>query len=78
MNLYKRLIALRRDLDPSFRVVELSPEVLTFERGGDLVALNLSSEPVPLPSGEVLLESAAGAFTRGSLAAHAAAVVRPH
>ena len=78
MNLYKRLIALRRDLDPAFRVVELSPEVLTFERGSDLVALNLSSEPVQLPSGEVLLESAPGALTRGSLAGHAAAVVRSY
>jgi alpha-glucosidase len=77
MSLYKRLIELRRELDPSFRLVDLGTGVLAFERGSDLVALNLSPEPARLPRGEVLLESAAEAVSRGVLAPHCAAVVRP-
>jgi alpha-glucosidase len=77
MSLYKRLIALRRELDPSFHLVELGSNVLAFERGNDLVAVNMNSEPIALPRGEVLLESAGGAVSGGALAARAAAVIRP-
>jgi glycosidase len=76
MSLYRRLIAMRRELDPSFRLVDIAPGVLAFERGQDLVAVNLSSDPAALPAGEVLLESEDGALASGALAPRAAAIVR--
>ena len=56
LNLYRRLIALRRTLRGGFRFVESAPPVLAYERGELLVAINLSDEAQPAPGpGEVVL-----------------------
>ncbi len=59
LHLYRRLIALRRELRGELALVEAGPEVIAFARGEHLVAVNLGARPAPLPGeGEVVLASA--------------------
>jgi alpha-glucosidase len=61
LNLYRRALAQRGQVfaGTDLSWVESEPEVLHFERGGRIWCMtNFGAEPVPLPSGEVLLSSA--------------------
>lgn len=57
--LYRRLIALRRELRGPLELLEAPASVLAFRRGAHRVTLNLGAEPVPaLGAGEVLVSTA--------------------
>jgi alpha-glucosidase len=79
LNLYQRLISLRRRLGPGFALVEAAPGLVAFERGPYLVAVNVGKEPAKLPrAGKVVV--AAGAELDGrveELPAHGGVVVAP-
>ena len=47
---HRRAIALRRGLGPDLRFIDGAPDVLAYERGHHLVALNLAAEPRPAPA----------------------------
>jgi alpha-glucosidase len=51
---YRRLIALRPKLGPSFRLLESAPGVLAYERGEHTVAVNTAAERRPRPDGAEL------------------------
>lgn len=74
--LFRRLIALRRELEGPPESIESAPGVLAFKRGDHLVAINATGEerPLPLP-GEVVLESEIGAAAERTIAPHGAAVL---
>ena len=56
LSLYRTMLRLRRDLDPSFEWVgHASPEVIAFRRGGLLHVTNLGAETVTLPQHRRLL-----------------------
>jgi alpha-glucosidase len=60
LNLYRRALALRRDLFAGTEMnwVDSEPSVLYFERPGDVGCVtNFGAEPITLPDGEVLLSS---------------------
>jgi glycosidase len=58
LHLYRRLIALHRELPAAgLEVVDREPGVLAYRRGGHLVVLNLGDAPVVLPDGEVRLST---------------------
>jgi glycosidase len=76
LHLYRELIALRRSLPARFESIDDVPGVVSFRRGDRLVAVNLSGEPRPIPTGEALVATAPGALAAGgSLAPHAGAVI---
>ena len=72
LELYRRLIALRRELGEGFRLVDAEPGVVAFERGGHTVAINTTAEPRRAPAGEPLLATHEGE----GLPPHAAVIVR--
>ncbi len=78
LSLCRSLTALRSELGPGIQWVDSAPGVLAYERGGHLVALNLSAEPaVTPPAGSVVLASVEGAVPApGRLEPHAGAVFR--
>ena len=47
LQLYRGLIALRRELGEGFGLLEPSPSVLAYRRGRSTVALNFSERPAP-------------------------------
>lgn len=61
LELYRSALALRRallTLDESFTELDLGPQIVAFERGsGVRCVVNLSSKPIDLPDGNVLLSS---------------------
>jgi alpha-glucosidase len=72
LELYRRLLALRRTLGHGFRLVDAEPGVVAFERGGHTVAVNTSAEPRTAPRGETVLATHEGE----GLPPHAALIVR--
>jgi glycosidase len=58
--LYRRAIALRRELGPGLRFLDAASGVLAYERGEDhVVAINTADEPRPAPpAGELVLSTA--------------------
>jgi alpha-glucosidase len=72
LNLYRRLIALRRELGRGFRLLEAEPGVVAFERSEHVVAVNTTAEPRTAPAGEPVLATHAGE----DLPPHAALIVR--
>jgi alpha-glucosidase len=72
LELYRRLLELRRELGTGFRLLEGEPGVVVFERGGHTVAVNTTREPRTAPSGELVLATADGK----GLPANAAMIVR--
>jgi alpha-glucosidase len=58
LSLYRRLIALRRELDGELRIVDSQPGIVAFVRGGHLIAVNAGERPARAPEyGEVVLAS---------------------
>ncbi|MGZ4256685.1 MAG: alpha-amylase family glycosyl hydrolase [Gaiellaceae bacterium] len=72
LELYRKLIALRRELGDGFRLVDAEPGVVAFERGRHTVAVNTTAEPRRGPAGEPLLATHQGE----GLPPHAAVIVR--
>ena len=72
LELYRRLLQLRRDLGTGFRLLDAEPGVVAFERGGHTVAVNTGAEPRSAPSGETLLATHEGI----GLPPHGAVIVR--
>ena len=72
LELYRRLISLRRELGDGFALVDAEPGVVAYDRGGHTVAINTTAEPREAPGGEVVLATHAG---RG-LPPHAGLIVR--
>ena len=50
LNLYRRLIELRRGLGSGFRLLDAEPGVVAFERDGHTIAVNTTAEPRPAPA----------------------------
>ena len=61
LELYRRLIALRRELRGGLRLLEAEPGVVAYERGGHTVAINTTAQPRQAPAGEVVLATHEGA-----------------
>jgi alpha-glucosidase len=56
--LYRELIALRPRLGEGLRFLDCAPDVLAYERGEHVVAINVSNEPRPAPAaGAVVLST---------------------
>jgi len=71
--LYHRLLAARRELGDGFRLVDAADDVVAYERGAHIVAVNTGDTPAaPPPLGELVLATHAEALTGGRLAPHAA------
>jgi alpha-glucosidase len=72
LNLYRRLIELRRELGQGFRLLDAEPGVVAYERGDHVVAVNTTAEPRTAPEGEPVLAT----HRSDGLPAHAALIVR--
>ena len=72
LELYRRLLALRKTLGDGFRLLDAEPGVVAFTRGDHTVAVNTTAEPRKPPPGETVLATHEG---RG-LPPHAALIVR--
>src|SRR5689334_23406511 len=72
LELYRRLVALRRTLGEGFRLLDAEPGVVAFERGGQTVAANTTGERRTVPRGETVLATHA----ETGLPPHAAVIVR--
>jgi alpha-glucosidase len=72
LELYRRLIALRRELGGDFRLLPAEPGVLAFERGRHVIAINTTEEERPAPAGELVLATHDG----NALPPHAGVIVR--
>jgi alpha-glucosidase len=72
LELYRRLLALRKALGDGFRLLDAEPGVVAFARGDHTVAVNTTAEPRTPPPGETVLATHQG---RG-LPPHAALIVR--
>jgi alpha-glucosidase len=72
LSFYRELIALRRRLGGSFRLLPARPGTVAFERGPHVVAVNTSDEEQPAPTGEVVLATHDG----DGLSPHAGVIVR--
>jgi alpha-glucosidase len=72
LELYRRLLELRRRLDGAFRLLEAEPGVVAFERAGHTIAVNTTAEPRTAPRGETVLATHEGE----GLPPHAALIVR--
>jgi alpha-glucosidase len=73
LELYRQLIALRRSLGNTFRLLPAEPGVVVFERGPYVVAVNASRDEQSAPPGQIILATHAG--SRG-LPPHAGVIVR--
>lgn len=61
LTLYRRLIALRRELRGELEMLDAAAGVIAFRRGPHVVAVNLGERSAPAPAeGEVVLSSAPG------------------
>ena len=68
LNFWRKLIAVRRELGPEFRLLEAQEGVILYTRGDKLVAINAGSEPAVVPAGEVVLATSAAAAAGRKLA----------
>ena len=60
LSLYRRAIALRRELmvsDENLEMLDFGPGVLAYARAQVVVVANMGSDPVSMPDGEVILAS---------------------
>ena len=72
LELYRRLIALRRELGEGFRLLDAEPGVVAYQRGAHTVSINTTAEEREPPAGEVVLATHPG---RG-LPPHAGVIAR--
>jgi alpha-glucosidase len=76
LELHRELITIRPQLGPGFELVDAPGEMLIYRRGEHSVALNLGDRAAPLPTGDVLVETAPGASAGAALTPLAGAVIR--
>jgi alpha-glucosidase len=75
LSLVRELISLRRELPEGFELIDAAEGALAFRRGGYTVAVNTTAEPLPASlTGELRIQTTAGALRDGRLAAHAGVV----
>jgi alpha-glucosidase len=75
LTLVRELIALRRELDDRFELLDAAGGVVAFRRGDHTVAINTTAEPLPAPLGGTLrIQTQAGAVRDGELAPNAGAI----
>jgi glycosidase len=75
LSLVRELIALRRELEDGFELLDAADGVVAYRRGAHVVAVNTTAEPLPVPvHGEPRLETLQGALRGGTLLGHAGAV----
>jgi alpha-glucosidase len=75
LSLVRELIALRRELPGDFELLDAAEGVVAFRRGRHTVAINTSSEPLPVPlTDHPRIQTTAGALQDRVLAPHAGAV----
>jgi alpha-glucosidase len=75
LSLVRELIALRGELPAEFELVESADGVVAFRRGGYTVAVNTTAESLPASlTGELRIQTTAGALRDGRLTAHAGVV----
>jgi alpha-glucosidase len=75
LSLVRELIALRRELGDQFELLEAAEGIVAFRRGRHTVAINTTSEPLPVPfHGEPRIQTRAGALQDRMLAPHAGVV----
>jgi alpha-glucosidase len=72
LELYRRLLGLRRSLGSGSRLLDAEPGVVCLERGAHIIVVNTTAEPRTAPRGEPVLATHAG----GDLPPHAALIVR--
>jgi alpha-glucosidase len=61
LHLYRRLIALRRELSGALEPLQAPAGQLAYARGGHAIAINFGDSAAPMPvAGEVVLASEAG------------------
>ena len=72
LELYRRLIELRRALGRGFRLLEAEPGVVAYERDEYLVAVNTTGDPRTAPEGELVLAT----HDSEGLPPHGALIVR--
>jgi alpha-glucosidase len=78
LELYRRAIALREELDGPLELVPSHAEVLAYTRGKHLVAVNTASDRRPAPgAGQVVLRTHTPAASDATLAPHEAVVLLP-
>ena len=75
LSLVRDLLAVRRTLGERFELLDAAEGLIAYQRGEQTVAINTTSEPLPVAlAGEPRLETAPGALRDGRLAGHAGAV----
>jgi alpha-glucosidase len=70
LELYRALIAGRRELAGPVERIESAAGVLSFRRGRHTVALNLGAEPAPAPTGDRVLSTLPAAASADALSAY--------
>ncbi len=77
LSLVRDLLTLRRVLGDGFELLDAEPGVLAYRRGDHLIAINTTSEEARAPlGGELVLETAPGAWSKGALAGHSGVITR--
>jgi alpha-glucosidase len=75
--LYRRLIAVRRELAGGLAILDAPPGVLAFARGAHAIAINFTGAPASAPvKGELVLSTEPGAPSPGRLRAGEGVIVR--
>ena len=75
LTLVRELIALRRELCDGFELLDSADGVVAFRRGDHTVAINTTSEPLPVELGdEPRIQTRDGVMRDGTLAPHAGAI----
>jgi glycosidase len=77
LSLVRDLLTVRRVLGDGFELLDADPGVLAYRRGDHLIAINTTAEEARGPlGGELVLETVAGAWSNGTLAAHSGVITR--
>jgi alpha-glucosidase len=72
VDLYRRLIAIRRELGDGFALIDAEPGVVAYDRGAHTVAINTTAKQRAAPTGEVVLATHDG----DGLAPYAGVIVK--
>ena len=75
LTLVRELIALRRELGDGFELLDAAEGVVAFRRGDHTVAINTTSEQLPVElGGAPRIQTRPGVLRDGTLAPHAGAI----
>jgi hypothetical protein len=77
LTLVRELIRLRRSLPRDFRLLDAGSEMVAYDRGEHVIAINTTPNTARVPRArELVIETEPGALEGDELAAHAAAITR--